>query len=155
MTTTHHTMRFRPRTSAGRRTGGLLLLAILAAAACSGPFLKVEDALPIVTEAPTEGSHGTIDYRLAYRYRVVPGTPAAPAAFEFDGTLVPRRGLSTLTVRIHFMDGEGKVLRTEALYASGAYMGAGRAVIERRFELPPEAARFGFSDFSQERLGKP
>lgn len=133
----------------------LPLMGILVMASCGGSLLSVRNPVPIEEQKSTGGFRKTIDYQLDYRYRFQPATPPKPNLFEFEGNLTPQRGLSTLSVKILFLDADGKTLLTESIYFSGFRQGAGKAKIEKRFELPPGAVSFGFSHFSQERFVRP
>jgi hypothetical protein len=101
-----------------------------------------------------EGTQRTLFYTLDYTYVFQAGTDAQPAALDFNARLVPRRGLATLTVRLHFQDGAGRRLATHTLYAPGAGQGAGRATISRRIEVPDGAVQFVFSQVAREHRGR-
>lgn len=133
----------------------LVLVWVIAVVSCTGSLFSIKNPVTIVKQQWLRGVHKAMDYQLDYQYRVRPATPPKPNLFEFEGTLAPHRPLSTLTVKILFLDSDGKTLQTESIYFSGFRQGAGRAKIEKRFELPPEAVSFGFSHFSQERTFRP
>lgn len=134
----------------------LTLLSCLAMLAACGTLFGFRDPVPIVRQPFTqEGHYETIDYRLTYGYRVRPAASLGPDRFDFEGTLTPRRALSTLTVRIFFLDAYGNALTVKPIYATAARGGARQTDIEKRFELPPDAVSFGFGDYSQERIERP
>jgi hypothetical protein len=103
---------------------------------------------------PYEGTQRTLYYTLDYTYVYKTGDATRPAALDFNARLVPRRGLATLTVRIHFQDGAGRRLATHTLYASGAGQGAGRATISRTIEVSEGAVQFVFSHVAREHRGR-
>jgi hypothetical protein len=98
-----------------------------------------------------EGSQGTLYYALTYAYVFHAGSQGQPASIDFTGKLVPRRGLGTLIIRLHFRDADGNNLATHTLYAPGAWKGAGRATIQRQMQIPAGTEYFDFSHVAREQ----
>jgi hypothetical protein len=122
---------------------------------CAAKTVPLEHQTPLVKNQPYEGTQQNMDYQLAYRYVFVKGGVAETDRIEFTGKLTPRRGLETLTIRIHLLDAAGKMLATQVLYAPGAGQGAGRSAINRNIEVPPGAVTLAFSHFVQEYAARP
>jgi hypothetical protein len=101
-----------------------------------------------------EGSQRALYYALTYSYVFYDGAQGQPGRIEFTGQLVPRRGLGTLVIRLHFRDADGRNLATHTLYAPGAWKGAGRATIQRSLQVPPDAAYFDFSHVAREQRAR-
>lgn len=118
---------------------------------CAAPTVALEHQSPLVKNQPYEGTQQSMDYQLAYRYVFSKGGPSEPNRIEFKGKLTPRRGMDTLTVRLHLLDALGKVLTTQVLYAPGAGQGAGRSSIDRMIDVPPSAVTLAFSHFAKDR----
>ena len=92
---------------------------------CRSPSFVADQQIPIVKNQPYVATQQSPDYQLQYRYVFQKGGGSAADRLQFSGELTPRRGLGTLTVRLHFLDASGQILATEILYASGKGQGAG------------------------------
>ena len=133
----------------------LMLVGMGVLFSCAAKTVPLEHQTPLVKNQPYEGTQQNMDYQLAYRYVFVKGGLAGPDRIEFTGKLTPRRGLETLTIRLHLLDAAGKMLATQVLYAPGAGQGAGRSTINRNVEVPPGAVTLAFSHFAQEYAARP
>jgi hypothetical protein len=122
---------------------------------CAAKTVRLDHQRPLVKNQPYEGIQQNMDYELAYRYVFVNGGVAEPDRIEFTGKLTPRRGLETLTIRLHLLDTAGKMLATQVLYAPGAGQGAGRSTINRNIEVAPGAVTLAFSHFAQDQAARP
>ena len=121
-------------------------------AACSStPAVRASNQMTLVKDGPYSGAHRTMDYRVEFTYTFQAGKGAAADSMQFEGRVVPRRGLDTFLLRLHFLDGDGQVLGTTILYAPGARRGAGRPSISRTIDVPPGAAKIGFSHVAREQ----
>ncbi len=142
----------------GAKTARIIFLAVLACMilACSStPGRTVGNSMPLIkTQAQTE-SHRTVDYQIEYTYTFNAGKGGAPDSIQFDGRVIPRRGLTTFTLRLHFLDEAGQVIGTRILYAPGARRGAGRPTISRTIEVPDGAVSLGFSHEAREQRVRP
>lgn len=118
---------------------------------CAAPRVALEHQTPLVRNQPYEGSQQSMDYQLTYRYVFSKGDASEPDRIAFTGKLTPRRGLVTLTVRLHLLDASGKMLATRVLYAPGSGQGAGRSSINRTIQVPPDAVTLAFSHFAQDK----
>jgi len=119
--------------------------------ACGMPNADLEHQTPLVKNQPYEGTQQSMDYQLAYRYVFSKGDASEPDQIEFTGKLTPRRGLATLTLRLHLLDAAGKVLATQVLYAPGSGQGAGRSSLNRTIDVPSGAVTLAFSHFAKDR----
>ena len=152
-------MKLKTTTYVGRSTGHrglagivvILVVGYLAGACATTPRVVLDNQIALVRDQPFEGSHRTMDYQLQFVYTFRQGAGEASDHIEFTGRLVPRRGLDTFILRLHFLDAAGAILATGIVYAPGAGRGAGRATIERQFEVPADAVAMGFSHVAQER----
>ena len=133
----------------------LMLVGMGVLFSCAAKTVPLEHQTPLVKNQPYEGTQQNMDYRLAYRYVFAKDRAAGPDRIEFTGKLTPRRGLATLTIRLHLLDATGKILATQILYAPGAGQGAGRSTIDRNIEIPPGAVTLAFSHFAQENAARP
>ena len=134
--------------------GGMVMIFILLA--CStNPRLGPHQQMALVEHQPYEGFHRTMDYQIGFGYTFHEGRGGKSDRIEFSGRLVPRRGLDTFILRVHFLDESGYVLGTQVLYAPGAGRGAGRATISRVIEVPTGAINIGFSHVAREQRIRP
>jgi hypothetical protein len=129
----------------------IMVCGIGALNSCTAPKVALEHRTPLVKNQPYEGTQQSMDYQLAYRYIFSKGGASQPDQIEFTGKLTPRRGLDSLTVRLHLLDASGKVLATQVLYAPGAGQGAGRSTINRTIEVPPDAVTLAFSHSAKDK----
>jgi hypothetical protein len=135
-------------------TGGMAMIFMLFS--CStNPRLGPHQQMALVKHHPYEGSHRTMDYQIGFAYTFHEGRGREPDRIEFSGRLVPRRGLDTFILRLHFLDESGHVLGTQVLYAPGAGRGAGRATISRVIEVPTGTVNIGFSHVAREQRIRP
>jgi hypothetical protein len=132
------------------------IVIILVLDACSThPRIGPNQQMTLVKHQPFRGSHRTMDYQIVFSYTFVEGHGGEPDRMEFSGRLVPRRGLDTFILRVHFLDESGYVLDTQILYAPGAGRGAGRATFSRVIEVPVGAVNIGFSHVAREQRIRP
>ena len=129
----------------------LMLVGMGALISCAARTVPLEHQTPLVKNQPYEGIQQNMDYELAYCYVFVKGGVAEPDRIEFTGKLTPRRGLETLTIRLHLLDAAGKMLATQVLYAPGAGQGAGRSTIVRKIDVPPTAVNLAFSHIARDK----
>lgn len=135
-----------------RCTAFCVLLGIsLALAACTTSKVWTGNSRPLVKDQPYEGAHRTMHYQLSFRYTFQPGANSEPDTIDFEGRLVPRRGLLTLTLRLLFLDASGKILAARVIYAPGGRQGAARTTIRRQIKVPEGAAKLGFRHVARER----
>ena len=130
-----------------------VLLPALILFGCAGAWFPSDFAGPdnriAFGHAGTEhaGVWGTGDLSLSYRYVLAEES----AGFEGELTLQPRVGefttLHRLVFRVHFLDGEGRILESRVLLASPyrQWMPLAPLSFQRRLALPEGAVAFGFS----------
>ncbi len=129
---------------------------LLMLASCStSPRIAPGQQMPLVKHQPHKGSHRTMDYQITFAYTFLEGHGGEPDRIDFSGRLIPRRGLDTFILRLHFLDENGNVLGTQVLYAPGAGRGAGRPAISRMIEVPERAINMGFSHVAREQRIRP
>ena len=75
----------------------------------------------------------------------------AMTSIQFEARVVPRRGLTTFTLRLHFLDEGGQITGTSILYAPGARRGAGRPTINRQITVPDRSVSMGFRHEAREQ----
>ena len=145
-----------------RRTPGILRRAVwrlalggglaLSLAACATPAaVLVNQQTALVKDRPHTGVHRTMDYRIEFTYTFKAGKGEVTDRLAFAGRVVPRRGLDTFVLRLHFLDAAGLVLGTTILYAPGAGRGAGRPAVDRLIDVPAGTEKIGFSHVARER----
>ncbi len=124
----------------------------LSLAACATPpALSVNQQTALVKDHPHTDVHRTMDYRIEFTYTFKAGKGEANDRLAFTGRVVPRRGLDTFVLRLHFLDAAGQALGTTILYAPGAGRGAGRPAIDRLIDVPAGTEKIGFSHVARER----
>lgn len=69
----------------------------------------------------------------------------------FKGRLDPRRGLHSLSVRVNFLDTDGKIIGSKSIYSPGAGRGAAKSELEQTFEVPADEVSVAFSRIAREK----
>ncbi|KPJ78773.1 MAG: hypothetical protein AMJ54_02295 [Deltaproteobacteria bacterium SG8_13] len=137
------------------RSGLAAILLIAAAAAlvfaCSGAAVKPEQRIPLAADAPYASEVKTTDYSMEYELVYKPAGASGGGTLQFNGKLVPRRGLDSMTIWINFLDAEGKTIGSKTLYSPGAGRGAARTSLEQTFEVPPDAVSVAFTHIAREK----
>ena len=134
---------------------GLTALAFMITACSSTPTRTVGNPIPLVKAQTQTETHRTMDYQIEFTYTFRAGKGNAPDSIQFDGRIIPRRGLTTFSLRLHFLDETGQIIGTSILYAPGARRGAGRPTISRSIEVPDGAVSLGFSHEAREQRVRP
>ncbi len=134
---------------------GLTTLALMITACSSTPTRTVGNPIPLVRVQTQTETHRTMDYQIEFTYTFQAGEGNAPDSIQFDGRIIPRRGLTTFSLRLHFMDEARQIIGTNILYAPGARRGAGRRTISRSIEVPDRAVSLGFSHEAREQRVRP
>ena len=122
---------------------------------CTGITIREDRRIPLVANQPYEGVSKTINYILEYNFTFHHKAADETGSMEFTGNLKPTRPLNTLSIRLQFLDSEGKIIDTERIYGSGYRDGAGKATIQKHFETPPGAAAIAFAHSAEDRTIKP
>ncbi len=128
----------------------VLLGISLALAACTTSNVWTGNSRPLVKDQPYQGAHRTMHYQLAFSYTFHPGVNSEPDTIDFEGRLIPRRGLLTLTLRLLFLDASGEILAARVIYAPGGRQGAARTTIRRQIKVPEGAVKLGFRHVARE-----
>ena len=123
----------------------------MALAACTTANVWTGNARPLVRDQPYQGAHRTMFYQLEFRYTFHAGGNSETDTIDFEGRLIPRRGLLTLTIRLLFLDASGEILAARVIYAPGGRQGAARTTIRRQIKVPEGAVKLGFRDVTRER----
>ncbi len=129
----------------------LMTLVSVILASCSTPGRTVGETVPLNRTGHDTATHRTMDYRIEFSYAFQPGHGSTSDSIQFNARVIPRRGLNTFVLRLHFLDETGQIIGTSILYAPGARRGAGRPTISRLIEVPDGAARMGFSHEAREQ----
>jgi hypothetical protein len=122
---------------------------------CSGATIREDRRIPLVANQPYEGVSKTGHYILEYSFTFHPKATDETGSMEFTGNLKPTRPLETLSIRLQFLDSEGKVIDMQPIYGSGFRGGAGKATIQKRFETPPGTVAIAFTHYAAVRSIKP
>ena len=122
---------------------------------CTGATIREDLRIPLVSNQPYEGVSKTGHYILEYRFTFHPKATDETGSMEFTGNLKPTRPLETLSIRMQFLDSEGKVIDMQPIYGSGFRAGAGKATIQKRFETPPGTVAIAFTHYAAVRAIKP
>ncbi len=133
----------------------LLLFAQFPFFGCTGITIREDRRIPLVANQPYEGVSKTINYILEYSFTFHHKAGDETGSMEFTGNLKPTRPLNTLSIRLQFLDSEGKIIDTERIYGSGYGGGAGKATIQKHFETPPGAVAIAFAHSAEVRIIKP
>ena len=130
---------------------GLTILSSMILACSSTPGRTVGNRMPLVKAQTQTETHRTVDYQIEFTYTFYGGEGDTPDSIQFDGRIIPRQGLTTFALRLHFLDEAGQIVGTSILYAPGARRGAGRPTISRSIEVPDGAVSLGFSHEAREQ----
>ena len=130
---------------------GLTSMILMVLVCCSSPGPSVDSQTTLVRNRPGAETYRTMDFRLDFTYTFQAAADEASDSIQFNGQLVPRRGLYTLALRLHFLGDNGDILGTTVLYAPGAGRGAGRSAISREIDVPVGAVKIGFSHIAREQ----
>jgi hypothetical protein len=122
---------------------------------CTGITIREDLRIPLVANQPSEGVSKTAHYILEYSFTFHHKAADETGRMEFTGNLKPTRPLDTLSIRLQFLDAEGKIVATESIYGSGYGGGAGKATIQKHFETPPGAVAIAFTHSAVVRAIKP
>ena len=137
----------------GPMAGVLLLFVAMVVAGCSGgwyasKFAKPEGRIPF-REAGVQqtGVWGTGDLSIAYRYTL------GDSAVNFAGEVTLERRVSEfnslryLVCRVHFLNGEGRILDSRVLLSTAhrEWLPHARTSFDRKLALPDGAVAFAFS----------
>jgi len=135
-----------------------VLLAILLAAfqfSCvSAGQMEVasESRIPLVKDAPHEGSWESSDVTLKYQY------VEQADVIQLSVTGKAKRKFDQLTVWVLFLDAQGKILETKSIYNSGFRTGdkatkREKSTIEKTFKMPLETTNIAFRSSLTPRSG--
>ena len=119
--------------------------------ACSTSKVWTGHSRPLVKDQLYEGAHRSMYYQMEFKYTFQPGVHSEPDMIDFEGHLIPRRGLLTLTLRLLFLEASGQILAARVLYAPGGRQGAARTTIRRQIKVPEGAVKLGFQHVARER----
>jgi hypothetical protein len=122
---------------------------------CSGVTISEDRRIPLMANRPYKGASKTAHYNLEYSFTFHHKAADETGRMEFTGHLKPTRPLETLSIRLQFLDAEGKIIDTEPIYGSGFRGGAGKATIQKHFKTPPGAAAIAFTHYGVVRTIKP
>ena len=122
---------------------------------CTGLTIREDRRIPLVANQPSQGVSKTAYYNLEYSFTFHHKAADETGSMEFTGNLKPTTPLATLSIRLQFLDAEGKVIDTERIYGSGYKGGAGKATIQKHFETPPGAVAMAFAYSAETRRVKP
>jgi hypothetical protein len=138
--------------------GGMIAIALCShflLFGCTGATIREDRRIPLVANQPYEGVSKTGHYILEYSFTFHPKASDETGSMEFTGNLKPTRPLENLSIRLQFLDSEGKVIDMEPIYGSGHMGGASKATIQKRFETPPGTVAIAFSHYASVRTIKP
>lgn len=146
-------MELRKRSSVILSRIGLLALLLGMAVACQGRFLsyqsavaKQESRIALLEGGPHTGSWKTRDLSIRYRYQRDQGNVELSGTVELDKSL--GRSFPTLeylTLRVHLLDAEGRVLGSKRLLTSEYRHMVRKLPFKQSMELPPGTTAIAFS----------
>ena len=134
----------------------LLILGVAFQSSCVSPSQRTvapERRIPLVKDAPQEGSWESIDVALKYQYVEQTGV------IQLSVTGKAKRKYDQLVVSVELVDAEGKILETKSIYNSGfrSKLSRGKphkAKIEKTLDIPPETTAIAFQSSSKLRQSR-
>jgi len=119
-----------------------------------GSIVPADRRIPLIPGDPQTGSFKAFEFVLNYTYRLTRQNGQLPGKLRIDGSIGLNAGaLDSLSIWVHLLDGSGKVLSFQNIYAVGYKSGGMSREVSAELEAPPETAAMSFFYTAQMQRG--